>query len=468
MDGKLTTLQQTIKSTIQRYQMTWRGGRILIALSGGPDSMVLLDSLHSLQDSMEFECCLCHVNHGLRGEESDADERFVTSIAQRYNLPLSIQHLDKNEIAQIQKGNVEEVARELRYQKLVLAAKKLSCTQIATGHTLSDQAETVLFRLLRGTGISGLAAIQPVRTDLKIPIIRPLLSIRREEVHQYIKEVQLPYRMDTMNLDLDYTRVKIRNNLIPLLKDQYNPQIEKNLAGLASLVYEEERFWKSHVDLLLHKLGQATPKFPAGRLFFASLSRAEQKRIIRAYFYRYGIEPTSTHIEDVLSLLLSEKPQAELHLSHDTRLVRRYDAFYFTETKSNSNKQIPEVPLKIPGENPIPELNIKIKVELLSIQHLSSCMENDNPCFDADKLQLPLIVRSRKAGDRIQPLGMSGKKKVKKIFQENQITFEERDRIPIICSGDDIICVARCCVSEKYKIDENTTNILQLTIHRIH
>jgi tRNA(Ile)-lysidine synthase len=438
--------------------------RLLLAVSGGPDSLVLLDILHHFQETLGVEMRICHVNHNLRGSESRADERFVIDLHERYDLPLTVRRFDIDEVEAVKQGNMEENARNLRYQKLIHTAIEFDYTHIVTGHTMSDQAETLLHRLLRSTGLTGLTGIHPVRRDLEIPVIRPLLCITREEVFQYLQAAELEFRTDSMNLDEQYTRVQIRKNLLPLLKSQFNPHLERSLSQLADFARDEEEFWQRHTAFRMQTCGEGTSDAPADRLYLNQLSTAEKRRLLRAYCMTFEHEPSAAQVEEMLDQLQGNKPQTELHLSRNLRFYRRYDGFLFASPHA-SVKEIPEFQIPIPGSVLLPEPGIEVTttrqpVNLLTLKNQDSYTAD----FDAEKVVQPLILRTRLEGDTIHPLGLNGRKKVKKILQEKKIPLEERDRIPILCFGDEIAWVAGCCVSETFRVDKNTKDIIQIRI----
>ncbi|MGC9329530.1 MAG: tRNA lysidine(34) synthetase TilS [Candidatus Hinthialibacter sp.] len=439
--------------------------KILIAFSGGPDSTALLDALYNLREACQLELCICHINHGLRGKESEEDEAFVREWTDRYHLPLTIRRLDAREIRKIHQGNLEETARDLRYQKLVQTAVDQKCTHIATGHTRSDQAETVLQRILRSTGVTGLSGILPVRLDYSVPIIRPLLEFDREEILRYIEENQLSYRCDSMNEDSHYSRVYIRKTLMPLLKKQFNPQIDEALYQLANIAQEDELFWQSYLEKLIEQVGPARESEPADRQKFLQLSLAEKTRLLRAYGKRLRIDLSRTKITNAINLLESERPQAEIHLDAHNYLYRRYDDFYFAPPLG-SHEITREFPIQAPGVTDIFDLNIRVETAVTPMHvHPINFSTGLSAQFDADKVRDPIIIRTRRDGDVIQPLGMDGVKKIKKIFQEKRVTIDDRCRIPLLCFDGDIAWAAGLCLSETYRIDDTTQNILHVTIH---
>lgn len=453
-----------VERSLQRMGIPLEGHRVLAAVSGGPDSAALLDVLSRLRDRLGFELRIAHVNHGFRGREALEDEGFVIALADQYDLPLTVRRFDQEEVEQARAGNLEESARRLRYQKLVHTAVELDCHYIATGHTLSDQAETVLHRLLRATGLSGLRGIMPVRNDLEVPVIRPLLSQSRDQILAYLRERDLKYRRDAMNEDPCYTRVRIRQKLIPLLKNEFNSQSEQNLARLAELARRDEEFWDKHIHGLREDFGPASPDAPADRIRFLELTEAEQGRLLRSYFATRQVTDSWLHIKDALTLLRSERPQGEIHLSEQVFLYRRYDWFYFSpplDPKSLSQ----EFPLNVPGVTDIPALRVRIEatlrpVNLLPLEPPSQTIAE----FDADRVCHPVTLRSRREGDVMLPLGMRGTKKLKKILQEKRIPIEQRAQVPLICFDRDIAWVVGCCVSDSYRLRPDTQNVLRISV----
>jgi tRNA(Ile)-lysidine synthase len=331
----------------------------------------------------------------------------------------------------------------------------------------SDQSETVLHRLIRSSGVSGLSAIHPIRNDLEIPIIRPLLALSRDDILQYVRIQNLEYRTDSMNNDLRFTRTKIRHQLLPLLKRDFNQNVEEALSHLAQLAYEDELYWTQHIEKLLNEIGEASADNTASIQFFLQLSKPEQTRLLRLYGMNYDVDLSMIQIRDIVRLLERSEPQGELHLSKSICFYRRYDSFYFAppvfEEKFNQITNI-----EVPSIQSIPELNIQIETHILDRNILQIDKNNVwSADFDSKKIIDPVTIRTRYNGDVIQPLGMKGKKKVKKIFQENKISLEQRESYPILCFGNDIAWIPGICVSEQFKVNSQTTSILRIVISEL-
>ncbi|MEW6236995.1 MAG: tRNA lysidine(34) synthetase TilS [Candidatus Omnitrophota bacterium] len=463
----LFAFRQKLKDCVERMEMTPPGSRVLIAASGGVDSTVLLDALFHLKEALRIELSVGHVQHGFRGAESEEDERFVFSLAERYDLPFSARRFEPDETKKIRSGNLEGLARDLRYAKLVDMALELECSQIATGHSMTDQAETLLYRLMRSTGYSGLCGVLSVRADLAVPVIRPLLGHTREEILQYAEAAHLPFRQDSSNEDERFARNRIRHSLLPLIREQFNPNIEEALARLAQTAQSEESFWNLHLQRLQKELGGAAPDSPCHRSGFLSLTEAERRRLFRFYCREREIELSYQQTEDALKLLESARPKGEIHLGAGYRLYLRQNEFVISQPcEKTLIKQ--EYIVNAPGATPIPELQLEILAEIAPSDIIRlKPSHNLWADFDADKIAEPITLRKRREGDRIQPLGLNGSKKVKKILQENRVAIEKRNSIPIVCFGSEIAWVAGCCQSERFRLDEHTKRILRLTLQHM-
>ncbi|MBI1387126.1 MAG: tRNA lysidine(34) synthetase TilS [bacterium] len=453
--------------TIERFSMLRRGSRPLLAVSGGPDSCVLLDVIARMQDEWNLDLHLCHVNHGLRGAASNEDERFVIQLAHQYHLPLTVRRFEPDEIERIRTGNLEDEARRLRYEKLRHTAEELNLSPILTGHTLSDQAETVLLRMIRSSGLTGLSGVLPVKFEREAAIARPLLAHTREEVLRYAREEAIAYRHDEMNDDSTFWRVRVRNELIPFLKDSFNPNLESALGRLADLAREEENFWEQHTACLADSVGLATPDASADCELFSALSRAEQRRLIRHYVKAFDPSPAMPAIDAAIALIAGERPQGEIHIDQNLRVYRRYDRFYIA-SPHGLGAPVPETELAVPGSTPAPELGVEAIIDLFpaSVERLPV---RDEWCaeFDADKAFTPITIRGRRDGDAIAPVGMEGRKKIKKLLQERRIILEERDRTPIVLFNGELAWAAGVCLSKLFQVDEQTRTVLRISLNRI-
>lgn len=391
-----------IKKTISTYNMLSKGDRVLVALSGGPDSVCLLYVLRELG----LKLYIAHLNHGLRGKESDTDQRFCEDLGRRLGIPVYTKKV------KIKKN--EETGRNARYKFLEETSRRIGATKIALGHNADDQAETVLMRLLRGAGTRGLSGIPPVRGI----IIRPLINVWREEILDYLKKKDIAYRIDSTNLGTDYFRNRIRHELIPYLS-KYNPNIKN----------------------ILRNTGRN----------MAMLSDIRQELIIRAG-KKLGVNLSSEHVDDILSM------NKEIFLPKGIVARKEYDKLVFFK---KSPKKSFRVELPVPGKARIPKYNILIS-SMLCKKPKKITRKSFEVMLDYDKISRPLIVRNRRPGDTFQPIGLRGKKKLKKIFIDEKIPERLRDTIPLVVSGKDICWIPGYRIGEKFKIDSNTVRVVRL------
>jgi tRNA(Ile)-lysidine synthase len=312
------SLQQRVCHYIREQDMVHAGDRVGIAVSGGADSVALLRLLHELQAELGFVVAAVHVNHGLRGQPSDADEGFVAELARRLNLEVHILRVDVQRHATEHNVSLEAAGRELRHRCFaeVASAQRLDC--VATGHTLDDQAETVLLKLTRGAWTRGLAGIYPtVTTGREFRIVRPLLHVRRAELRAYLEALRQPWREDATNLDVGFTRNRIRHDLLPLIESKYNAGIAEVLAGTAEIARGEQEYWDQAVPGLLADCFQALPcsgpdrRYRFDRRRFRNLHVAAQRRLIAALLSQVSVVDFE-HVELLREALLGNIQSASL------------------------------------------------------------------------------------------------------------------------------------------------------------
>jgi tRNA(Ile)-lysidine synthase len=310
------------KFTVTVAKLVQPGERIGVAVSGGADSIALLRIMLEARDELGCVLSVIHFNHQLRGVESDADEAFVRELAKQHEVPFHSASGDAKQIAAEKRVSLETAARELRY---AFFAERLqsSVDKVATAHTMDDQAETVLMRLVRGAGTRGLAGIYPEQRDLKI--VRPLLGFRRHEIEKYLKSIGQPWREDATNNDLQHTRNRIRHELLPLLAKDYNPSIAEALARMADVARDEEEYWAAEVKKLApFVFREGKPVRGGGRahsvekelaIDIAALLRQPlplQRRLVRAAAEQLGISMDILHMESALEVATAETKAGEL------------------------------------------------------------------------------------------------------------------------------------------------------------
>ncbi|MDD4766796.1 MAG: tRNA lysidine(34) synthetase TilS [Desulfotomaculaceae bacterium] len=469
--GKINLIEK-VRDYISRHRMVERGDKILAAVSGGPDSIALLHILYLLKDELGISLHVAHLNHMFRGEESEADAFFVAETARRYGLPVTVESVDVPLYRKRRRLSNQVAAREVRYKFLLDCAGQVGASRVALAHQADDQAETILINFLRGAGTGGLKGILPVRDGF---FIRPLLNVRRSEIESFCSEMDLAFRQDSSNLKPVYTRNKIRLRLAPLLEKEYNPELVPALLRLGEICRAED----SYLDQMAAKAFQEA--LLAAYTGYVSLSLEQlvetplalRRRVLRRAWQAVTASGASgsldfQHAEAALNLINSGTTGSQAVLPGHVVAVRTYGAL---ELKAAPVRE--DVPgyiyqLQVPGTTYIPEIDISVDTALHRAR--SDCNPRKLPRSEAllDFEQLPpdLFVRRRLAGDVFRPYGQSSELKLKDFFIKQKIPREERDRIPLVCTPQEIIWVGGVRPGEKWKIGGSTKKMLHLKLNR--
>jgi tRNA(Ile)-lysidine synthase len=446
---------------------------VLAALSGGPDSVALVHLLLELQAAGEVTVAgAAHFNHQLRGVNADADERFCRDLAASLCLPIEVGSADVRLVAQETRRSVEDAARTLRYRFLEEAADRLHADAIAVGHTLDDQAETFLLRLIRGAGPRGLASIYPRAGR----VIRPLLEIRRADLHQYAHDRGWHWREDETNRDLSIPRNRVRHELIPYLAREFSPGIVEVLAREAEIArVDEDRLDREAIDsatsIVLKNTG-GTIEIAAAAL--AALHPALQARVARhALSIAPGVGLVGfDQVRRILDLASGERHRDSISLP-GRQVERRGDriviraALRRESTKPNSFR----VSLSIPGEVRLDREGWSVSAERAESAGQAAAPGSARSgivAVAAAPLALPLAVRSRRPGDRFRPLGQKGRKKLQDFLVDRKIPREMRDSLPLVVDGDDrIVWVVGQSVAEDFRVTEPSRGVILLKARRL-
>jgi len=477
--------------------------KILLAVSGGADSIALLYAMWALKTenilSAELHCG--HINHQLRGAEADLDEDFVIAKAAKLKLHVTTKQLDVREFACRNRLSIETAARNLRIESLLDIARTNNCSRIATGHQKNDNAETVLQRLARGTGFRGLGGIWPMRAfDGNIRFVRPLLCVTRDEIIDYLEQRNLKWRIDQTNADCSYRRNYMRHRLLPALQQQCNSSIVEQLFSLSQYA---RRFYSSvcrHAENVWPKLtDSADDKVVMNLGKFLLEPPSIKVELIRRSLTVLGSgerDLTQRHYEKILCLTEQNASGKKIELPGSFVVRREYGNLIFTafESRSKPDGQIREtIKLEIPGQTRFGSYSIEATILDAGRSTLRSATEDGSMLdtrrktkskienlhrtpyggesriqfverFDLDKVKLPLVVRFREAGDKFWPLGLPAEKKVGKFLTVAKVPQELRRKILIVTDCEKIIWVWPIRISEKAKITSDTRRILQLQI----
>ncbi len=462
----MNSLKDTItkvQETISRYGMLDPGDLCIVGVSGGPDSVCLLHVLHELSEALEIRLVVAHLDHGLREKEDEAETRFVRRLAS--SMALAFETEKASLLGEGITSSIEERARNARYAFFGRLKDKLGAQKIAVGHNLNDQAETVLMRLLRGSGPPGLTGIPPIRENT---IIRPLIEVKREEIESFLKARDLSYVMDSSNLETDYLRNRIRLELLPQLLE-YQPRLVEHLGQLSRIMGNENNYLEAQAEEWVAREGEQNSAgdilIPAPR--FVELPEPIRNRVTRHLLRKMCDDLRSIdlgHIESVYELAKGMKPQASLNLPNGLSVKRIYDKLAFIA--GDTDKAVAFLyHLDGVGTYYLEEINRSITLEEIDRDEDFNPQSLEWTAFlDADKLQYPLILRNFRPGDRFIPLGMAGHKKIKDFFIDLKIPSEMRVLTPILVNQDTPVWVCGHRLDDRFKVTSETRRILKVAI----
>lgn len=448
-------MEKKVSNFITKHNMVKENDHIILGISGGPDSMALLYIMNQLKVDLRFTLSVAHVNHLLR-PEADEEERLVESLCLSLAIPFYSHKVDVAQKASQEKISIEEAGREVRYQFFRRLLTELKADLIATAHHQDDNAETVLLNLLRGTGIKGLRGILPVNDN----IIRPLLEVSKVEIENYLKNKSLPYFIDQSNFDPVYLRNKVRTELIPLLKQEYNPRIVESLNQLAQIAREEYQVLELETLTMFNKalLKKTDSIIILDNLLLDSLPTALCKRIILHTLGSLAGEKgwEASDIDIIVELMHKTGSSKTVHLKKGVKVNKVYDELAFSTKKKETI--FFDYLLNIPTTITLPT-GEKYLIKIVSPEDFKA--EEYLVYVDYDKCILPLHIRSRKPGDVFSPYGLVGRKKIKDYFIDLKIPSIKRTNIPLLTSSyGDIYAVIGYRVSSLATIDSNTQRIL--------
>ena len=440
--------------------------RILVALSGGPDSVCLLNILYNLKEELDIEIGAAHLNHMLRDEDAFQDEEYVKNLCESFDIPCFVKRVDINKYSKENKMSSEMAGRDARYNFFDEVIREHGYNKIATAHNANDQAETILFRLMRGTGIEGLCGIKVCRDK----IIRPILCLSRKEVEEYIEVNNLKPRIDKTNFEKIYNRNKIRLDILPYIKENFNEDIIQTLNRMSVLLQKDNEFIEKSARSFYEKYCVEQQDYFIIKKKMFDNHEAVVTRVIRyalTNFSKTHYDFEMKHIYDICNLAKNNSGKV-IDLPNKIYAENIYGDIYIKERIINNNIHVKqEIKInkddidgkKIAFQNNIIEFSLVNNDSSLNLKQ-NILIRN----FDFDKINNFISLRNRKNGDKISPLGMSGSKKLKDIFIDMKIPKEERDSVPLLCFDENISWIVGLRVSEEYKITNKTKNILKVIV----
>jgi tRNA(Ile)-lysidine synthase len=455
-----TELITRVERTVSRQRLFRPGDTLVVGFSGGADSSALLDLLSRLPD-YNLHLIAAHLNHTLRGAESDVDEEFCREVASRYAIPFESRRVDVTKMSADLRLNLEDAGRRARIEFLDEVRSTYGASAVVLAHHADDQAETVLMRLLRGSGMAGLSGMAHRNSR---GYLRPLLEISRSDIEQYLHARGLSWREDASNSDTAYLRNRIRHQLLPLL-EEYNPAIRSCLAATASIMGDDEAL----LGELAEQVFAGSCRIEEGRVVCSigqlrTLNAALRRRVLRqAYKQLTGTLAgvSLRHVDALCDLIDSGRPNSRMALPHGVAAVREYNRLLLMWTEADVIDADFELLITGPGLYNLPHGG-SIAVDASGTELFPT--DFGTACFDLGKLPFPWLIRTFRPGDRMTPFGMSGRKKVKDIFIDRKIPFSERKRIPLLFCGEDLIWIAGVCASELCRVDTPSAATVQVTV----
>ena len=461
-------MYKKVMSYIKDNNLIKSGDKVLVALSGGPDSVCLLNILYNLKAELNIEVGAAHLNHLLRDKDAFEDEEYVKTLCKSLDIPCFVKRVDINKYSKDKKMSSEMAGRDARYNFFDDIVKDEGYTKIATAHNANDQAETILFRLMRGSGIEGLCGIK-VRRD---KIIRPILCLSRKEVEEYIEINNLKPRIDKTNFEKIYNRNKIRLDMIPYIKENFNEDIIQTLNRMSVLLQKDNEFIENSARSFYEKhCIEQSDYFIIKKEMFDN-KEAVVTRVIRyalTNFSKTHYDFEMKHIYEICNLAKNNSGKA-IDLPNKIYAENIYGDIYIKERININNIDVKQE--IVVNKNEINGKKIFFNdenIEFSVLKNDSNLDLNQNNLikyFDFDKINDSISLRKRKNGDKIIPLGMKGSKKIKDLFIDMKVPKEERDCIPLLCFDENISWIVGIRVSEEYKITNKTKNILRVIVER--
>jgi len=494
VEEMLLEFENKVAAFIKAHRLCESADKILLAVSGGADSTALMYAMGALKAEgvLRAELLCAHINHQLRGAEAELDEEFAVAQGDELKFPVTTKRLDVRGFARENKLSIETAARKLRMESLIDIAKANNCKWIATAHQKNDNAETVLHRLLRGTGFRGLGGIRAVQVfDEDIKFARPLLCVGRDEIVGYLKERNLKWRTDHTNYDCTYRRNYIRHRLIPALQKECTDSVVEQLSELSRAA---QRFY-GLVCGCAEKAWLEVAECDGNNVKLDLQRFLIQPPAVRVELIRRGLatigsgerDLTQGHFEKVLQLAEQRIGNKRVELPGGFAIRYEYGKLFFAQTKDVplAEQARDSVRIEVPGQTRFGNYLIEATVleadqEAFEKLKLDSCSfdfaqdrlrRNDREerlefveWFDLDKVKLPLVVRFRQAGDCFWPLGLAGEKKIGKFLTAAKVPQEIRKKVLIVADGEKIIWLWPIRISEETRISSGTRNILQMQI----
>lgn len=448
-------LIKKIKNFISENSLINENDRILVGLSGGPDSIFLLYILHNYFNN---QLIIAHINHKLRGIDSDLDEKFIRTISQKLKIPLYVIREDVEKLSNENKKSIEEVGRDVRFSFFNKILKVENFNKIALGHNLDDNVETILINFIKGSGMKGLIGIPEKRDN----IIHPIINIKKEEILKYLEENKIEYRIDKTNFETDYLRNKVRNYLLPIIEKEFNKNFKEKILALSNILKVEDKFLDDLVENIKNDILKFEDDFVKIDLKkLQNLHLSLKRRLIRKvidHFNKDLREYPLDHIDKVISLE-NKKTGKEIELPLNLIAVKDKNNLII----ERRDFEIPDFYIEIPDIGSYQEIGMKIELSL--VEKISKVKDPFISFFDYDKIELPLKIRKPMFGEKFKPLGLKKEKKIQDFFVDSGIPKSVRWNLPILLDKkDDILWIVGVRISDDYKVTNLTNRVICIKI----
>ncbi len=437
-----------VESFIVKNKLISKGDKILVALSGGPDSVALLHILEKLRSKYSLKLGACHVNHLLRGENAFLDENFAKKLCSDLAIDFYLHREDIKAYSEKHNIGEEESGRRVRYNFFEEVLEKEGYNKIALGHNLDDNIETFLFRLMRGTSLEGLNSIPLTREN----IIRPIMNQKKKDILAYLHKNNYDYTIDHSNFEKNYTRNKIRLDLIPYIEKEFNPAFADKITELIEEIKETNIYFQEKLEVYMENDKISLEKI-------LTLEKFLRKKLVNMLLRKYQVEVSREKLENIDELLTSLGPK-EINIGKGYVFIKGYK-YIKVEKKNKKTGAKGKIALEINGKM----MYNGYVIESRLLEKIPS--KKQGFYFDYDKLDKNIYIRTRKDGDKFTPFGMNNKKKLKNFFIDSKVDKNKREMIPLILTGEEILLVGNLRGSNLFRVDRETKKVLLLKVKEV-
>jgi len=450
------TIEQDVIKYVKRHNLLFDAKKIIVALSGGADSVFALHFFNKYKNKYKVEISAFHVNHNLRGNESDRDEKFCKSLCRKFNIPFYSSSVDVKSFSKENKFSVEEAARVLRYNELEKFAVKTNSDVIVTAHNSNDNTETVLLNIVSGTGLDGIAGI-PFKRE---KIIRPFLSVSKEDIKNYLKELNQKFREDSSNENLEFRRNYLRKKIIPLVEKNINPNLNKVILNSSEVIRNQKEIIEHFISKVIEESVMSNSRSTSINILkLKKYPKTVWGEVFKNVIQNYTDAEYSFQLSLKLNELIDCQTGSLIEISKKYICIKERNQLIIKKSDENSFDE-----LKIKVGQSIKISNKTFSIEKFNIKDVSFNKKKLEEIISVPKINSEFVLRVWQDGDFIHPLGMKGKKKISDILTDSKVPNYKRKKQLVLTCGKDIVWLVGLKVSEKYKVTSKTKSVLKLCL----